>query len=100
MTWWSYTRDDSETRDIATIYYHKLLSAKSFSEEDISKRQLVLETVRQKVTHVMASQLPQPCINIEVWTTTKSLGKYVSWKGCHRSSLLFALLGLVRAYSY
>ena len=36
-----------------------------------------LETVQQKVTHAMASQLLQPITNTEVWTTTKSLGKYV-----------------------
>ena len=73
----SYTTDDSEMRDIATTYYHQLLSAKSFSEEDLNKRQLVLETTQQKVTHVMASQLLQPFTDTEVWTTAKSLGKYV-----------------------
>ena len=73
----SYTTDDSEMRDIATTYYHQLLSAKSFLEEDINKRQLVLETIQQKVTHVMASQLLQPFTDTEVWTTAKSLGKYV-----------------------
>ena len=56
---------------------HQLLSAKSFSEEDLKKRQLVLETVQQKVTHVMASPLLQPFIDTEVWTAAKSLGKYV-----------------------
>ena len=66
-----------EMRDIATTYYHQLLSAKSFLEEDLNKRQLVLETVQQKVTHVMASQLLQPFTDTEVWTMAKSLGKYV-----------------------
>ena len=64
-------------RDIATTYYHQVLYAKSFSEEDLNNRQLVLETVQQKVTHVMAAQLLQPFTNTEVWTTAKSLGKNV-----------------------
>ena len=64
-------------RDIATTYYHQLLSAKSFSEEDINKRQLVIETVQQKATHAMASQPLQPFTNTKVWTTAKSLGKNV-----------------------
>ena len=42
----SYTTDDLEMRDIATTYYHQLLYAKSFSEEDLNKRQLVLETIQ------------------------------------------------------
>ena len=78
-------------RDIATTYYHQLLSAKSFSEEDINKRQRVLETVQQKVTHAMASQLLQPA---------KSLGKYVCPGKDAMSGILFALLGLVGPYSY
>ena len=73
----SYTTDDLEMRDIATTYYHQLLYAKSFSEEDLNKRQLVLETVQQKVTHVMAAQLLQPFTDTEVWTKAKSLGKNV-----------------------
>ena len=32
----SYTTDDAEMWDIATTYYHQLLSAKSFSEENIN----------------------------------------------------------------
>ena len=89
-------------RDIATTYYHQLLSTKSFSEEDINKRQRVLETVQQKVTHAMASQLLQPFTDIKVWTIAKSLEKYV----CPRKDVilgvvfLFALLGLVGAHSY
>ena len=65
-------------RDIATTYYHQLLSTKSFSYEDINKKQLVLETLQQKITHEMASQLLQPFTDTEVWLTAKSLGKYVA----------------------
>ena len=55
-------------RDIATTYYHQLLYAKSFLEEDINKRQLELKKIQQKVTHAMTSQLLQSFTDTEVWT--------------------------------
>ena len=64
----SYTTDDSKMRDIAMTYYHQLLYAKSFLEEDINKRQLELKKIQQKVTHAMTSQLLQSFTDTEVWT--------------------------------
>ena len=73
----SYTSDESEMRNIVSDYYQQLLSAESFSEDALYKRQVVLATIQQKVTDVMASHLLQRFTPQEVLSATKSLGKDV-----------------------
>ena len=73
----SYTLDGYEMRSIVSDYYHKLLCAESFTIDKFYKKQVVLATVRQKVTDVMASQLLQPFTCQEVFVAAKSLGKDV-----------------------
>ena len=73
----SYTSNEYEMRDIVSNYYHQLLSVESFSADSLYKRQVVLATVQQKLTDVMASHLLQRFTPQEVFSTTKSLGKDV-----------------------
>ena len=65
------------TSNIVSDYYQQLLSAESFSEDALYKRQVVLATVQQKVIDVMASHLLQRFMPQEVLSATKSLGKDV-----------------------
>ena len=73
----SYTSDGSEMRSIVSDYYQNLLSVESFTTDNFYKQQVVLATIEQKVTDVMASQLLQPFTSQEVFAAAKSLGKDV-----------------------
>ena len=64
-------------RSIASDYYQNLLSAESFMTDNLYKQQVVLATIEQRVTDVMASHLLQPFTPQEVFVAAKSLGKDV-----------------------
>ena len=73
----SYTTDSSQMRQIASDYYETLLKARSFSEDDLIKRDIIWSKIHNRVYLQLIDCLLQPLNSQELFKAAKALAKDV-----------------------
>ena len=73
----SYTTDSNQMRQIASDYYETLLKARSFSEDDLIKRDIIWSKIHKRVSVKLIDYLLQPLTSQEVFKAAKALAKDV-----------------------
>ena len=64
-------------RDITTYFYKKLLTAQSFSVQQLQKRKIVLDCLEHKVSNEMVESLVKATSSTEVSAPLVAIGKNV-----------------------
>mgnify|MGYP006973869917 FL=1 len=79
----SYTTDPSEMRQITFDYYETLLKARSFSENDFFKRQIIWSRIHNRVSIQLLGCLLQPLSSQEILKRRKPLQRMfvLVWMG-------------------
>ena len=72
----SYTTDSSQMREIASHYYETLLKARSFSEDDLIKRDIIWSKIQNRVSRQLLDCLLQPLNSQEVFKDAEALAIY------------------------